>query len=149
MDAASRLLARRPRTRADLSDRLHARGFEPGAVDGALGRLQELGIVDDDDFARRWIEERSRSRGLSGEALLDELAHKGVAQEVAAAALASAGLDDAATARAVAASHLARVARLPLPAQAARLQAAVMRRGFAADVAEEAVRSVLPPDGWD
>jgi regulatory protein len=149
LDAAARLLAQRPRTRTDLGSRLRGRGFDPEATEGALDRLEELGIVDDADFARRWIEERSRTRGLAGEALAAELVRKGVATEVARAALEAAAPDEAAGARAVARRHLARVARLPLRTQAARLQAAVLRRGYPLEVAEEAVREVLPPEGWD
>jgi regulatory protein len=148
MARAGRLLALRPRTERELRDRLAEAGCSPGVVDGALARLAELGLVDDAAFAHQWVEERSR-RGLAGAALIAELTAKGVAQDVAGAAVTDAALDDAAQARALAARHVGRLADLPLLRQAARLQALLARRGYSNEVAAEATRSVLPPEGWD
>lgn len=117
-------------------------------MNGVVTRLGELCLLDDEAFARQWIVERAR-RGLSAAALRDELRAKGIDREGVEAALQAAGLDDHAQAAATAARQVKRVAHLPLPTQAARLQGALLRRGFAADVAEEAVRAVLPPEGWD
>jgi regulatory protein len=148
LQKAWRLLARRPYGRAELRSRLESSGFERPAVDSALGRLAELGLVDDAAFAESLIELRAR-RGLSGAAAVAELEARGVDREIAEGALTRAGLDDAARARELAAQWVRRVARLPLPRQASRLQAMLLRRGFAPEVTEEAVRSVLPPEGWD
>ncbi|CAN5609217.1 recombination regulator RecX [soil metagenome] len=148
MARAGRLLAARPRAERELRDRLAGAGFEPEVVDWVIARLTELGLVDDTAFARQWIEERSR-RGKAGRALVHELTARGVARETAQSALAAAGLDESAQAQAVAARHAVRVARLPLSQQAARIGAALLRRGYSSDVVAEAVRAVLPPDGWD
>lgn len=145
---AGRLLARRPHSAAELQERLEAAGFEPAAIEGAMRRLTELGLVDDRDFADAWIEHRAR-RGLSGSAIRRELGARGVDPPVAEEALERAGLDDGARARGLAAAWVARVARLPLERQAARLQGILLRRGFEPEVAEAATRAVLPPAGWD
>jgi regulatory protein len=145
---AGRLLARRPHSAAELQERLAAAGFEPAAIEGALRRLTELGLVDDGAFADAWIEHRA-GRGLSGSAIRRELGARGVDAAVAEEALERAGLDDGARARGLAAAWVARVARLPLERQAARLQGMLLRRGFEPEVAEAATRAVLPPAGWD
>jgi SOS response regulatory protein OraA/RecX len=44
---------------------------------------------------------------------------------------------------------MARVADRPLHEQAARVQEMLLRRGFSHDAAGEAVKAVLPPEGWD
>jgi regulatory protein len=145
---AGRLLARRPHSAAELRERLAAAGFQPPAIEGALRRLTELGLVDDRAFADAWIEHRA-GRGLSGSAIRAELGARGVDPAVAEEALERAGLDDGARARSLAAAWVAKVARLPLERQAARLQGMLLRRGFEPEVAEAATRAVLPPAGWD
>jgi regulatory protein len=149
MERAGRWLALKPRTERELTDRLLDGGFDPRVVADVVARLTELGLLDDAAFARQWVEERAGRKGIGGSLLVVELVGKGIDQAVAQAAVEEAGLDEAARARAVAASHLTKVAGLPLPRQAARIQALLLRRGFGSEVAEEATKSVLPPEGWD
>jgi regulatory protein len=149
MHKAGTLLSRRARTEHELRERLLAAGFGARVVGRAVDRLKALRLLDDLAFARAWIAERSGRKGLAGRALLDELIAKGVAPETAEQALSDAGLDEEAMARVWAARLLPRLSRLPLPAQAARLEAALARRGFSEEAVETGVRAVLPPEGWD
>ena len=123
-------------------------GFSPLVVDEAMTRLEELRLVDDAAFARAWVEERG-PRGRSPALLVRELEERGVARGVAEAAVAAENMDEVAQARTLAGRWLGRVAGLPLERQALRLAGMLGRRGFEAEVVEEAVRSVLPPEGWD
>jgi regulatory protein len=75
--AALRLLASGPRSERDLRDRLRPR-FRQEAVDQAVGRMRELGYVDDAAFARAWVEGRQASTPRSRRYLQFELNHKGV-----------------------------------------------------------------------
>lgn len=149
MARAGHLLARRSRSRGELEGRLTAAGFDPEIVAAALDRLAQLGLVDDEAFARRWVEERAMSKGFGAAKLLAELAGKGVADDVAQDVVAEASSDESDRARAVALRLAPRVARRPLRAQAAALQAMLLRRGFDEDSTEAAIRAVLPPEGWD
>jgi regulatory protein len=148
MARAGRLLAARPRSSAELRARLERAEFGPATVDATVERLIELGLVDDRNFARQWVEERSRA-GRGPVALRHELAAKGVDREVAEDALGAVAGDELSTATALAAKHLRRVGGSPLRTQAARLAAMLARRGYPPEVCEEAVRAVLPPEGWD
>ena len=149
MARAGRLLASRPRTEKELADRLGDAGFEPAVVAAVLDRLRKLGLVNDEDFAVQWVEERAARKRLSGRVLLHELRGKGVAPEVAEAALARAGLDEEAQAVELAARYGRRVATKPLRDQFTRIQQMLARRGYSYEVAEAAARKVLPPEGWD
>ncbi len=149
MSRAGHLLASRPRTERELADRLIDAGFDEHVTARVLNRLRELKLVDDADFARRWIEERSRSKGLAGKALVAELVRKGVDEEVARATLEAAALDEEAAASELAASLVCKVAARPLREQAARVGRMLARRGYSDEAIESAVRSVLPPEGWD
>jgi regulatory protein len=148
MERAGRWLALRPRTESELRDRLQG-GFEEATVDRALARLAELRLIDDDAFARQWVEERARRKGLGPRALVAELEAKGVSSEVAGAAVEAAAGSEERRAVEWAQRQLGRVADLPLGRQAQRIRAGLLRRGFELETAEAATRAVLPPDGWD
>lgn len=149
MARAGRLLAARPRSEKELGDRLSAAGFERAVVDAALERLRSLGLVNDEEFAVQWVEERSVRKKLSGLALLQELRDKGVSADVAQAALARANVDEEAQAVELAARYARRVATKPLREQFSRIQQMLQQRGYGYGVAEAAARKVLPPEGWD
>jgi len=144
MGKAGRFLARRPHSRAELGVKL--RSFEPETVESALVRLEELGLIDDAAFAAQWVKERSSTKGAR--ALEAELAQKGVAPEVISEALGEAG-DETKRADELASRYLRRVVNKPPAKQAASIQGMLLRRGFGLDVAIQAARRVLPPEGWD
>ena len=126
------LIAQRPRTAADLRDRLGDR-FEPATADAAIARLAELGYVDDAAWAAAYVA-RSRSGERSARMLRAELREHGVAAEDAEDALGAHDDDEAAIA---AARRLAR-GRAP-DERARRLQGALARRGFGFEVIERAL----------
>ncbi|HEX2294098.1 MAG TPA: regulatory protein RecX [Actinomycetota bacterium] len=149
MARAGRLLAARPRSEAEITDRLSDAGFEPAVVAAVVDRLRTLGLLDDSEFALQWVRERAARKGLSARALLHELQGKGVDRDTAQAALEGAGLDEVAQATELAARYVRRVASKPLREQAARIQQMLARRGYDREASEAATRAVLPPDGWD
>ncbi|MBA3432016.1 MAG: regulatory protein RecX [Actinobacteria bacterium] len=149
MHKAGVVLSSKPRTVHELRDRLLTAGFRPVVVARVVDRLQGLGLLDDLEFARAWIEERSRRKSLAGAALVNELIAKGIEPEIAEQAVEDAGLDEDAMARALATRLYPRVKGLPARAQVSRLQGALARRGFGLEAVEAGVRSVLPPEGWD
>jgi regulatory protein len=87
LQAALRALDTRPRSIAELRDRLQRKEFPPEAIDAAITRLADLGLVNDAEFARFWIENRQISRPRGAMALRDELRRKGVSNDVIAAAI--------------------------------------------------------------
>ena len=78
MNAAVRLLGYRPRSEAELRERLLRRGFEKATIDSVMGKLKEQNLVDDTDFARFWKENRQSFRPRSRRMTRLELRRKGV-----------------------------------------------------------------------
>jgi regulatory protein len=78
VQAAMRLLEARPRSIAELRQRLLRKGFDPATSDQALEQLQRLGLADDASFARLWVEHRQSARPRGAAALRDELRRKGI-----------------------------------------------------------------------
>jgi regulatory protein len=78
LDAAARYLEARPRSVAEVRRRLATAGYRPELVDGAIARLLELRYLDDETFARAWVESRDRARPRGELALRRELRAKGI-----------------------------------------------------------------------
>ena len=78
LEAAARFLEARARSVAEVRRRLTSAGYRPALVEGAIDRLLELGVLDDEAFARAWVESRDRARPRGERAIRAELALKGV-----------------------------------------------------------------------
>jgi len=86
-DFLLRRLNARPRTRSELAKELREKAFSDEIAKDALDRLEEVGLINDDEFAKSWVSTRHRSRGLAGGVLRQELRQKGVADDVAQEAI--------------------------------------------------------------
>jgi regulatory protein len=82
LEAAARFLEARSRSTAEVRRRLGRAGYRPELVDGAIARMTELGLLDDEAFGRAWLESRDRARPRGEIALRRELALKGVDRAV-------------------------------------------------------------------
>jgi regulatory protein len=78
LDAAARFLEARSRSVAEVRRRLTGAGYRAGLVEGAIERLLELGMLDDEAFARAWVESRDRARPRGERAIREELRLKGI-----------------------------------------------------------------------
>ncbi|WP_408899271.1 regulatory protein RecX [Nocardioides sp. R1-1] len=87
-------LSIKARSRRELEERLARRNVPEDVMDRLLDRFEEVGLVDDEAFARAWVEGRQRSRGLARTALAVELRRKGVAEETAKSVLAEVDPDE-------------------------------------------------------
>ncbi len=136
--AALRLLATRPRATAELRERLRRKQHPPEALEAALSRLSELGLLDDAAFSRAWIENRQRLSPRGRQALRAELRQKGVDRTTIDAALAAVEADpegEQARAEELARGVLHRYRSSPDRATfQRRLGGMLMRRGFSLEV---------------
>ena len=141
-DRALRLLGVRWRSRAELQQRLRQAGFGPDDISGAIEELERAGLVDDARFAQAVVADRA-GRRLSGDrAIRTALFQKGVAADVADAALLDAG-EESDRALELARKRAGRLAGLDPAVALRRLNGLLLRRGFAPGVAREACRAAL------
>ncbi|NUS95294.1 MAG: recombination regulator RecX [Nocardia sp.] len=150
-EACLRLLAVRARSRAELAQRLSAKGHAPEVIEQVLDRLVEVGLIDDADFARQWVQQRHGFSGKGRRALEQELRRKGVSQEDSAAALETVTVDD----EYERATELVRRKLRTLPAgldrekAIRRLVGMLARRGYGHSVAFTVVKAELDgPEGF-
>jgi regulatory protein len=128
-----RLLARRPRSRAELRGRLLGWGVDPASTEAVLERLTGLGLIDDRLLARS-VAERRRARGHGRLRVAQDLARLRVDPAVAADALAEGSGGQAELGRARAELRR-RFGGAPQAAVDRRRAAGhLMRRGFEQDV---------------
>jgi regulatory protein len=140
------LLAVRQRSRRELERRLVQAGFDAGEVEGELERLERVGLLDDDAFARAVVESRMGARGESERVVALHLARAGVSAQVARAALDDAPDDDEARATRLAEAKATRLAGLDPHVAFQRLYGFLARRGYQPDVARAAARRALAVD---
>jgi regulatory protein len=139
-----RLLSFRPRTRAELSTALRQRGIADEVAAEVLDRYNEVGIIDDEAFARAWVTSRHHGRGLARKALAGELRRKGVESEAVGAALDDLDPEiEVATARALVERKLRADRGAPPEALFRRLVGLLARKGYPAGLAFKVVKDVI------
>jgi regulatory protein len=82
-------LSYRPRSQAEVEDYLRRRGTPDAQIETVVERLKRAGLLDDEAFARYWVENREHFRPRGLRALRYELRNKGIGDETIEQTLAS------------------------------------------------------------
>ncbi len=139
-----RKLAVQARTRVELERALLGRDVPEDAAAAVLDRMTDVGLVDDETFARDWVSSRQQRRHLSRSALRRELQTKGVDRDVIDGALAEVEGDDELRAALDLARRRASTMRgLEREVAYRRLSGALARRGFSASITARVLSEVL------
>ncbi len=161
LEAAGRFLEARSRSVAEVRRRLTSTGYQPALVEAAIVKLTEFGVLDDEMFARAWVESRDRARPRGERAIRQELALKGIDRTTVDAVMADrraggATVDaddvpvsvDRVAAERLIAKHARALARVPDPRQRRqRAYALLARHGFDPETCREvAALSGAPTD---
>jgi regulatory protein len=136
--SALHFLGARPRSSEEVQRNLQKKGFGEEVIAGAIARLIEQRYLDDEEFARYWLENRSRFRPRSAKAIRYELRQKGVEREAIEEALE--GLNEDGAAWAAAESKLDRWRDLPEDEFTQKLSGFLARRGFGYDTVRRTVQ---------
>jgi regulatory protein len=140
------LLARRPRSRAEIERYLTGRKLSEAEKSELTARLAERGWIDDRAFARLWVENRQEFRPRSSRALRMELRRFGIPEEDSREALQ--GIDEGSAALSAARKKAPRIRRAVGEDPDARFDfqkkmiAYLASRGFDYDLSRETARLV-------
>lgn len=137
MESALLLVSYRPRSERELRDRLARKQFGPGAIDETVGRMRELGYLDDASFARFWAETRQAARPRSRMLMASELRRRGVSAGDAEGA--TADISDEEAAYEAASRRLRSVRGLEFQAFRERMGRFLTQRGFSYDIARRTI----------
>lgn len=138
---ALKLLAFRPRSVAELRQRLMRAGMAAEDVDHVVARLRAVGLLDDTAFAQSWAESRANARPRSRRVVAWELRQKGVSEAEIEAAL-RAMPDDETLALRLAHARLPRLRALTPLERRRRLSQWLARRGFDYSTIENVLATV-------
>jgi regulatory protein len=132
------------RSRKELRDKLAKKDVPDDLAERLLDRFTEVGLVDDEAFARSWVESRQRSRGLARRALAQELRRKGVDDETARTALDDLDPDqEEQAARLLVRKKLRSMRGVDHATATRRLAGLLARKGYPAGLAFAVVRNEL------
>jgi regulatory protein len=131
--------------RGDLARRLQRKGHPRAAVEAAIARAADLGLLDDAAFAQSYVETRA-ARGRGPSRLMRDLLSVGVERSLIDRALAAQwpeGSDRSAVPLALAQKRASQLGSLPRQTKRRRLIAYLARRGFTGREVTEMVDKVV------
>jgi regulatory protein len=135
------------RSRQELSDRLARKNVPEDVATRLLDRFEEVGLIDDDAFARAWIASRQPGKGLARRALAQELRRKGIDDEVAREALDEVDpADEEAAARALVRKKLRTLTHVDDEVATRRLVGLLARKGYSPGLSLAVARQELDAD---
>ncbi len=137
--AAMNLLARRPRSEREVRDRLKRNGFPSETIDAAIEKLEGWRYVDDEAFARYWVENRDANKPRGRRLLEQELRFKGVDRETIRQTIDETEIDEESAALQLGRSKLRTYGGLDPHVARRRLGAFLIRRGYGYDVVKPAL----------
>ncbi len=140
-----RMLELRSYARADLGWRLQRKGHPRAAVDVALERLLTMGLLNDEAYARNYVQTRA-ARGRGPSRLVRDLLAMGVQRSVIDRAVAAEwpeGSDRTSMPQALVSKRAAQLGMMPKQTKRRRLLAYLARRGFSGRDVSALVESVL------
>jgi regulatory protein len=127
-NSAARFLSYRPRSESEMRQRLARHGYDATTIEKTLKRYRELGLLDDDAFARYWIENRNTFSPRSKRLATLELKKKGLQTEIIEDAVNE--IDEKENAYQAARSRLRRLTALEYKDFRLKLGQYLGRRGF-------------------
>jgi regulatory protein len=79
---ALRFLSYRTRSEKEVRDKLRTKQIEPQIIEKIISKLKDKRFINDEEFARQWIENRSRFKPRSLRLVIMELKQKGINDEI-------------------------------------------------------------------
>ncbi|MET0237378.1 MAG: regulatory protein RecX [Kibdelosporangium sp.] len=142
------LLTSRPRTRSELKQALLRKEISDEVAEQVLGRLDDVGLIDDKAFAEMYVRSRHAYQGIGKRALSMELRRKGVDNDTAAEAVAA--VDEEAEedrARQLVRKKLPSMSAAEPQAKIRRLVGMLARKGYSQGLAYRVVKEELATVG--
>jgi regulatory protein len=139
-----RKLSERAHGRGELAQALAKKQVPEGVVEATLAKFEAAGLIDDEDFARSWVQARQRGKGLSSRALAGELRTKGVDGDLAQQVIGELDPEDEMeAAHRLVRTRLRSMSRFDDTTKTRRLVGMLARKGYSSSLAFAVVREEL------
>jgi regulatory protein len=143
VNSALLLLTTRPRSIKEIRTRLKQKGYSEPAIDAAIEKAEGWNYVDDEAFARFWVENREANRPRGRRLLEQELRDKGVDREIVRNAIDEAGINEIEAATELARAKMRSYAKLEPEVARRRLAGFLARKGYNFDVVKPAIAAAM------
>jgi len=133
----------RAKSKGELLAHLKKRGVEDDVAQATIFRLQESGLINDEEFAKAWTQSRHTSKKLSKRIIAGELRTRGVDQSSIDQALDE--IDDESeyrTAFSLGMKKYNTMSRLEPEVQIRRIQSLLQRKGFSFPTIARVIREL-------
>jgi len=145
LDRTLNFLASRPHSREEVRRYLRKKETPAELIDPVVERLEQMGLIDDQQFAQFWIESRERFNPKGAQAIKNELRTKGITREVLDEVVTDEGDEELALrAGRKKAQSLARQPGIDFNTFRGKLGPFLQRRGFSYAVVKNVARTL-----WD
>lgn len=142
-------LTRKGLSSAEMTDLLRSRDLEAGDIAFEVTRLEQVGLLNDQELAETLVMQLRERKGLGRSAITSELRRRkldpSAIEEALAEAYDSEGDDELTRARAIALKRAPQLRSLDAETARRRLGAFLMRKGYSGSVVASAVASALAP----
>ena len=143
-NCALELLSCQSYSKSQMMYQLREKGFGAAAIDITLEDLEQLGHIKDEDFAKRWVARRQRSKPKGKKILAHELANQSVDKTTVDRVLARIeDSDETNIALQLAQKQAKRYQSLRPEVAKRRLHGFLLRRGFDYETIQSAIERVL------
>lgn len=137
-DRALRFISLRPRSKKELITYLSRKSVPEKIITKIVGRLEEGGLINDESFARWWVEQRITFRPKGRIALLAELNQKGIDREISGEVI-NQEVDELKLAQIAAEKKRKVLKNLPSQEFRQKMTDFLLRRGFAWETVKKIV----------
>lgn len=137
---AYRLISYRPRSVTEVKRHLNRKGYDEQLIETAVTHLIAVDLLNDEAFARYWVEQRETFKPRSQLALSQELGQKGVSRHIIETVLAD--VDETSAARRAAEKKARLWANLPEQEFTIKLGRFLQRRGFHYEIIKQITREI-------
>lgn len=147
-DRILKFLSFRPRTEKELLDWFGKKNVGEETKKMVWEKLGDLGYINDEEFARWWIEQRISFKPMGRYAIIRELRQKGINQDLIARTLDSlkVQVSEIDLAKRAAEKKMKIYKKLPFPEFRQKISAFLARRGFSWETIEEVSNQLTDVD---
>ncbi len=139
------LIDRRPHASGELARKLRERDFEKDAIDYAIKRLSQYGLVDDEKFAKLFAKELAEKKHFGNKRIIQELMKRGVSREIAQNSVDS--LDNDPVESIIIIIRRKYYAKLNDPKGVQSVISALLRKGYSYDEIKKALKEIEASEG--
>jgi regulatory protein len=139
------LLRQRPRSVYEIRNRLKLKGYDESLIEDVVANLERAGELNDERFARLWVESRMHMNPAGDVVLKHELKRNGVSESIIEAVLAEKAekYDEYELAFSMAKDRFERLKKLDRRKAMKRIYDFLLRRGFKYDNIRRVVENLI------